>query len=98
MSYRNLLAIAAVIASAFGLAMIFVPAQLFSLYNVEMNAGGIFVGQLFGTALLGFGVLNWLGRSVSDAPGRQAIATANLVGDGVGFIIALIGQLNGAHT
>ena len=96
MSYRNFLTIAAIIAFVFGLGMIFMPTQLFAFYNVDVNAGGALVGQLLGAALLAFGVLNWLGRSVSDAPGRQALVTANLVGDAIGFVIALIGQLNGA--
>lgn len=95
MSYRNILAISAVIALAFGLAFVFIPAQLTAIYNVQLNAGGAFIGQLFGAALLGFGVLNWLGRSVNDATGRQALVTANLLGNTVGFVIALIAQLHG---
>lgn len=96
MSYRNFLAIAAIIAFVFGLGFVFMPTQLLAFYAVDINAGGALIGQLFGAALLGFGVLNWLGRGVSDAAGRQTLVTTNLVGDGVGFVIALIGQLNGA--
>ena len=96
MSYRNILAIAAIIAFIFGLGFVFMPTQLLAFYDVEVNAAGALIGQLFGAALLGFGVLNWLGRGVSDAQGRQALVTANLVSDGVGFVIALIGQISGA--
>jgi hypothetical protein len=66
-----------------------------ALYNVTLNAGGVFVGQLFGAALIGFGVLNWFARTVTDSKGVRAVVLANLVGDVVGFVIALVGQLTG---
>ena len=51
--------------------------------------------QLFGAALLGYGVLNWLGREFSDDQARSTLVTANLATDAVGFIFALLGQLGG---
>jgi hypothetical protein len=44
---------------------------------------------------LGFGLLNWLARGFGDNTVRQAILTANVVGDALGFIFSLMGQLGG---
>jgi ABC-type transport system involved in multi-copper enzyme maturation permease subunit len=95
MSLRNLLTVAAIIAFVFGLGFVLIPAQLSSLYNVALNPGGSFIGQLFGAALIGFAVLNWFARGVKDSQALQAILLANLIGDGVGFVLALIGQVTG---
>ena len=71
------------------------PAQLTGYYNVTLNEGCVFVAQLFGAALLGFGVLNWSGRHFTDDQAQQGLVNANLAGDAVGFVFALLGQLRG---
>jgi hypothetical protein len=40
-------------------------------------------------------VLTWSVRNAPDSEARRAILLALLVGDAVGFIVALIGQLGG---
>ncbi len=95
MTYKNFLSIASIVAFLFALGFILMPGQLVSFYNVELNAGGILVGQLFGTALLGFGLLNWFGRDFSDDGAKQAVLTVNLASDALGFIFSLMGQLGG---
>ena len=96
MSYKNITTVASIVAFVFGLGFLFMPAQLAAFYNVTLNAGGIFVGQLFGAALFGFGVLNWFGRHFTDDQAQQGLANANLAGDGVGFLFALLAQMNGS--
>lgn len=96
MNYKNITTAGAVLAFIFALGFLFIPAQLTSLYNVNLNAGGIFIGQLFGAALLGFAVLNWYGRHFSDEQAKQGLANANIAIDAVGFIFALSAQMNGA--
>ena len=95
MTIRNFLTVASIVAFAFGLGFFLIPLQLVSFYNVKLEAGGVFVAQLFGAALIGFGALNWFARKVTDSKGMQAIVLANLVGDALGFVIALLGQLSG---
>lgn len=95
MSLRNLLTLAAIISFAFGVSFVLIPAPLTAQYNIALNPGGIFIGQLFGAALIGFGVLNWFARGVRDTLALQAILLANLIGDGVGFVMALVGQVTG---
>jgi hypothetical protein len=96
MTYKNMLTFASVVAFIFALGFILMPAQLVSFYNVTLNEGGVFISQLLGAAFLGFGILNWSARSFGEGEARQAVLTANLAADAVGFIFALIGQLSGA--
>jgi hypothetical protein len=96
MTLRNLLTVGSIVSLVFGLGFLFAAEQLTSFYNVKLAAGGVFVAQLYGAALIAFGVLNWLGRDVTDAKGRQALVLANLVGEGLGFVISLLAQLAGA--
>ena len=95
MTYRNLLTIASIIAFIFGLGFILMPGQLVSFYNVQLTDAGILIAQLYGGTLFSFGLLNWFARGFSEDSVKQAILTANLVGDALGFIFALIGQLGG---
>ncbi len=95
MTYKNITTFASIVAFVFALGFILMPAQLTGYYNVTLNEGGVFVGQLFGASLLGFGVLNWFGRQFSDDQAQQGLINANLAGDAVGFIFALLAQLNG---
>ena len=95
MTYRNLLTISSIIAAIFGLGFILMPGQLVSFYNVQLTGAGILIAQLYGGTLFSFGLLNWFARDFRDAPVRQAILTANLVGDALGSIFSLMGQLGG---
>ncbi len=96
MSYKNITTVASIVAFAFGLGFVFMPAQLTAFYNVTLNEGGIFIGQLFGAALIGFGVLNWFGRNFTNDQAQQGLANANMVGDAIGFLFSLIAQLSGS--
>jgi len=95
MTYKNFMTFASVLAIIFALGFILMPAQLVRFYNVTLNEGGVLIGQLLGAALLGFGVLNWSARSFGEGEATQAILTANLAVDAVGFIFSLMGQLGG---
>jgi hypothetical protein len=53
------------------------------------------VGQLFGAALIGFAVLTWAARNATDSDAGRAILLALCVGDAIGFVVALVGQLGG---
>ena len=95
MTYKNITTTGAVLSFIFALGFIFMPAQLTGFYNVTLNDGGVFIAQLFGASLLGFAALNWFGRNFGDEQAQQAVENANIAGDAVGFIFALMAQLGG---
>lgn len=93
MKLSTLLLVSAGIGAVFGVAFVVVPGPLLSVYGITTDKAGLLLGQLFGTALLGFTVLNWFARDVRDPDAQRAVVFANLTADGIGFVIALIGQL-----
>ncbi len=92
---RTLLMIAAVIAIVFGVGFVVVPGSLLSVYGVTLDQAGTLIARLFGAALIGLAVLDWFARNVTDPEAQRAVVLANLVTDGLGFVVILIGQLAG---
>ena len=94
MKLKVLFIITAIVAVVFGVAFAIIPAQVYSLYDIGSSAGLNYMGQLFGAALIGYGLIAWLARKAADSDSRRAIILAFFISNGVGFVIALIGQLN----
>ncbi len=51
--------------------------------------------RFFGVALITVGLIVWFARMIADGVGRRAILLGGLIGDVIGFVVALQGQLNG---
>lgn len=64
-----------------------------SAYGPEVTPQLEYVARLFGAALLAFAILTWTARNAPDSDTRRAILLALFVGDSMGFIVSLIGQL-----
>ena len=92
MKLSNFLVVKAVISLAFGIAFALVPAAVMSLYGVTLDLGGALVAKFFGASLIGIGLICWLDRN-ADLQVLQGITLALCIGDTVGFIVALLGQL-----
>ncbi len=95
MNVRNLFMVNAVVAIVFGLAFVVVPGTTLELYDVNLSDAGLFVAQLFGAALIGYGLLTWLTKDAKPSPERQAILLAIFVADAIGFVASLLAQLAG---
>ena len=95
MKFSTFMVIYAVISAAFGLGFVLMPGQILPMYGVEPNAALNLVGQFLGAALVSLSLLTWLVRNLSASETRRAIILALLVGETIGFVLALIGQLNG---
>lgn len=83
---------------AFGAGMLAMPAQLLHLYGLSLDPAGELVGRLFGAALLGIGIAQFVGRN-SSRSGLQsllvgAFAIADLIGSGLAIQAVLAGLLN----
>jgi hypothetical protein len=94
MKLKVLFIITAIVAIVFGVVFVIIPAQLYSLYGIESGAGLDYMGQLFGAALIGFGLIAWFARKAADSDARKAVVLSFFIADGIGFVISLIGQLN----
>lgn len=95
MNLTALFTVYAVASAIFGLAFVFVPETSLALYGIMLSPGGVPIARLFGAALLEFALLSWFARKSGDSEARKAIVLALFVGEAVGFVVALFGQLSG---
>jgi len=95
MRLNNLLVVAAVIGAVFGVGFVVATGPVTAIYGITLDKAGTVVAQLFGALLIGLAVLNWFARNVTDPEARQAVVFGNLVGDVLGFVVILLGQLAG---
>jgi len=98
MKLSALMIVNSIVAVVFGIGFVLAPGQVTSLYSPEVGPTLNYVAQLFGAALLAFAVLTWAARNTPDSEARRAILLALFVGDGVGFVVALIGQIGGVMS
>ena len=94
MNLRTFLTIAAVIALAFALGLILMPAFMDTTYGFGTSASEILLSRFFGIELLGLGVAAWLSRDLTGA-GARPIIMGSLVADTLGAIFALMGTVSG---
>ncbi len=86
----------AVVSMLFGIGFVLMPGLVLSVYGADADLSFRYIGQLFGAALISLGVLSWSIRNAADSEVRKAAVSSLLVGEVIGFVLALIGQLNGA--
>ena len=94
MKLKTLMTINAIVAIVFGVTFVIVPAQAYSCYNITADEQLIYMGRLFGSALIGFAILTWMARNATDSDARRAIVFALFSCDCIGFVVALIGQIS----
>jgi len=96
MKFKTFASSYALVSIVFGAGFLAAPGLLLSIYGVKTDLSFNYIGQLFGAALISLAALAWLGRNISEPQARNAIVLALLVGEAIGFVVALIGQFNGA--
>jgi hypothetical protein len=96
MKFNTFMLIYAVVSLIFGLGFVLTPGLVLSVYGVEADLSFRYIGQLFGAALISLGVLSWSVRSAGDSDVRKAVLSSLLVGEVLGFVLAVIGQITGA--
>ena len=95
MKLGTLMLVTAIVAGLFGIGFVLAPAQVLAPYGVEANAQMEQLGGLFGATLILLAVLTWSARNAPDSPARQAIVLGIFVGEAIGFVVSLMGQLEG---
>ena len=78
----------------FGLAYLLVPASVASLYGITLDPSNQYP-RFFGSALLGFAVILWLGRKVTSGSALRAVLAGSLVASFTGLVVAIFQTLSG---
>lgn len=90
MSRKLFLSIASIVAFLFGLAFLFVPVQFMTLYGVNLDPSGHYIGRYLGSAFLGIGVITWMARSAqADNVALHGIILGGFILCLTGFVASL---------
>lgn len=94
MKLSTLMLTKSVICLVFGTIFVLAPAALLAIYGVKnADASVVFMTRLYGAAFLLLGIMLWFARNDPGSVALRAIVLAVLIGDAVGFVVALLGQL-----
>ncbi len=96
MKLKTWMTVKAIVCIVFGLGFVILPSFVMNLYDVNLGEGGVYMTRLLGQAFILLSLLLWLVRNTDEAATRRAFALAILVGDLIGFVITLQGQLAGS--
>jgi hypothetical protein len=95
MKLKTLFMINAVIAIVYGICFVLIPSQVLLVYGLTAGAGEVLMGQYFGVALIGIGLIAWLIKNVTEPNATGAVILALLISDVIGLIISVIGTISG---
>jgi hypothetical protein len=83
----------AVVAMAFGLALLFAPNALLALYKAEqLNASGLYNSMLYGACLVALAVMNWSASKAGEMEARHVVL-GTFVAHAIALLVALFRQL-----
>jgi len=92
----------AVLSIAFGIAFVVAAEPAMGMYATEGAPGltplGLLITNLFGAALIGFGVVAFQARDAADSVARRAIALGFVVGNTIATVLAVLGVTSGASN
>ena len=97
MSYRIMFALNAAVAFLIGVGFLFFPARVLGLFGTETFVSTLFVARLFGTAMLGLGLVLWFAKDVLDEKIQKGLGVALLVSAVTGLVVTLLGTF-AAHA
>lgn len=95
MKLGNLMLIKSIVCLFFAVGFLVVPMPLLSLFGIGVGPGAVLMSRFFGAAFVVLGLLLLLGRNDPGSEALRAIVLAVFIGDIIGFIVALLGQLSG---
>jgi NAD/NADP transhydrogenase beta subunit len=88
--------IKALITVVFGIGFVLLPKAVMSLYGVTLEPAGAMMTQFFGATFILISIVLWLARNAPYSEVTlQALLLAIVIGDAIGFIVALMAQLSG---
>ena len=85
-----------ILAAVFGLAFIFIPAQVATFYGVTQNTAGLWVTRYFGAALLFIAMIYWSYSGVSPtAKSWPKLLIFSIIYDVIQLILTAMALLSG---
>ena len=88
--------IKAIVVFVYGIAFVLVPAKTMSFYGMTLQPDGALMTQFFGASFILLGIVLWTGRKADRTEvALKGIVLAVVIGDIIGFVVALMAQLNG---
>jgi hypothetical protein len=94
MKLSTFLMVKAIICFLFGIGYLVIPTTVGSWYDIALDSDGVMMSRLFGALLIGIGLILWLCKN-ADWTLLKVITLSLCIADTIGFIVALVGQLNG---
>ena len=95
MKLKYLMIINAFVCLVIGIPMLLVPAQLMSLYGLNLNPGGIMMTRLYAGALLGNFLVAWFCRNDTGSISLYAAVLYLFIYNGINFLVTLWATLEG---
>lgn len=95
MNYRSVASANGVFSIGYGAAALAVPTALTSLYGIDLTDREALLVRLLAASYLGFGIIVWAARGVTDAVARRAIALGAVASWGLGIPVSVVAQLAG---
>ena len=95
MKLQAFLAIVALVGLLFGIAFVLAPAQALAPYGITADGHLALLTRFYGVTLVTVALIFWFARSIADPRSLRAILIGGLVGDLIGVVVALQGQLTG---
>ena len=98
MKLSSFLIVRSIVALAYALALLLVPAFLLFLYGVISTPGLNLMSRFLGVELIAVGLLCLNARKFTDPGVLRAILTSLLIAEAVGVVIAIYGTLSGVFN
>jgi len=95
MNRTTFLIIAAVITGLFGIGLLLAPAQMAATYGATLNAAGLLVARIGGSALIALAWVVWGARNGPGAEAMQAVLVAGLIANVFDLLISGYATMNG---
>jgi hypothetical protein len=94
MKLNTLILIMAVLSLVWGAGFLLVPAYFWSLYGLELDAGGVYIARMLGVIFFTLGLVLWLVRKELSPAAQRLVGAGLFIGNSLGFAVVLLGQFS----
>ena len=91
--FKTLMTIKGVLTLLFAVTMLILPGQLFSIFGIVFQAGGVLITRLFGAAFIIIGLQIYYGRNAKVSKELRSNMFSAAIGDTIALIVIVSAQL-----